>query len=169
MTDEIIAKLSKLEGWKVISRTSVMRYKSTDKEIKEIGYELDVAAILEGSIRKEKDDIRITTQLIDVKDGFQLWSDTYDQKLEGIFAIQSDIAKKIAEALKMKLSAEDEEWLQKKPTENLEAYNLYLKGRWFWNNNCYILSYSYPLSNLSNVVTCIYLKKYYVRYESRSV
>jgi len=133
MTDEIIARLSRLEDWKVISRTSVMRYKSTDKDIKEIGHELDVATILEGSIRKEEDDIRITAQLINVKDGFQLWSDTYDQKLERIFVIQSDIAEKIAEALKMKLSPEDEAWLQKKPTENLEAYNLYLKGRWFWN------------------------------------
>jgi len=133
MTDEIIAKLSILEGWKVMNMTSVMRYKDTKKDIKDIGRELNVATILEGRIRKEEEDIRVTAQLINVEDGFQVWSDTYNKKLERVFDIQSDIAEKIAGALKTKLTPEEKERLQKKPTENLEAYHLYLQGRWFWN------------------------------------
>jgi len=133
MTDEISAKLSRLKNWKVISRTSVMRYKSTDKDIKQIGQELEVATILEGSVRKEKDNIRLIATLINIADSSQIWSETYDQKLKSVFVIQNDIAEKIAKALKIQLSSEDKELLQKKPTENLEAYNLYLQGRWFWN------------------------------------
>jgi TolB-like protein/Tfp pilus assembly protein PilF len=133
MTDEISAKLSRLKNWKVISRTSVMRYKSTDKDIKQIGQELGVATILEGSVRKEKDNIRVIATLINIADGSQIWSETYDQKLKSVFVIQNDIAEKIANALKTQLSSEDKELLQKKPTENLEAYNFYLQGRWFWN------------------------------------
>ncbi len=133
MTDEIIAKLSMFEGWKVISRTSVMQYKNTDKSIKKIGQELDVATILEGSVRKEKDDIRITAQLINVEDNFHIWSNIYDQKLEKVFDIQSDIADKIIRALKMKLTPEKKDRLQKKPTESLVAYNLYLQGHYFLN------------------------------------
>ncbi len=128
MTDEIIAKLSRLEGLRVIPRTSMMKYKNTEKGIKEVAQELDVASILEGSVRKEKDDIRVTTTLINVVDGSQLWSETYDRKLESVFDIQSDIAEKIASALKTRLSPEEKERLVKKPTENLEAYHYYLKG-----------------------------------------
>ena len=128
MTDEIIAKLSRLRELKVIPRTSMMRYKNTDKEIKDIAQELDVASILEGSVRKEKDDIRVTTTLINVADSSQLWSETYDRKLESVFEIQSDIAEKIASALETRLSPEEKERLVKKPTENLEAYHYYLKG-----------------------------------------
>jgi serine/threonine protein kinase/tetratricopeptide (TPR) repeat protein len=133
MTDEIIAKLSQIKELKVISRTSAMRYKNTDKDIKEIGQELDVSTILEGSVRKEKENIRVTAQLINVGDSFHLWSDIYDRKLESVFGIQSDIAERIADALQMKLSQEEKDQLDKKPTENMEAYNLYLQGRWFWN------------------------------------
>jgi serine/threonine protein kinase/tetratricopeptide (TPR) repeat protein len=133
MTDEIIAKLSQIKELKVISRTSAMRYKNADKDIKEIGQELDVTTILEGSVRKEKDDFRVTAQLINVEDSFHLWSDIYDRKLESVFVIQSDIAERIANALQMKLSPEEKDQLEKKPTENMQAYNLYLQGRWFWN------------------------------------
>ncbi len=129
MTDEIIAKLSRLTGWKVIPRTSMMRYKDTVKDIKEIGQELDVATILEGSIRKERDDIRVNAKLIKVEDSIHLWSDTYEKKLISIFSIQSDVAEKIAIALKVELSPEDKEHIAKKPTENLTAYDYYLKGR----------------------------------------
>jgi TolB-like protein/lipoprotein NlpI len=134
MTDEIISKLSRLKGWKVIPRTSMMRYKETDKDIKEIGRELDVATILEGSIRKEKDDIRVNTKLIRVEDSIHVWSDTYEKKLESIFAIQSDVAEKIANALQVELSPEDRKQLAKKPSENLTAYDYYLKGREYYNN-----------------------------------
>jgi len=129
MTDEIIAKLSRLTGWKVIPRTSMMRYKDTGKDIKEIGQELDVATILEGSIRKERDDIRVNAKLIRVEDSIHLWSDTYEKKLISIFSIQSDVAEKIAIALKVELSPEDKEHIAKKPTESLTAYDYYLKGR----------------------------------------
>ncbi|NOR12192.1 MAG: protein kinase, partial [Candidatus Aminicenantes bacterium] len=132
MTEEIIAKLSRLQGWKVMNRTSVMRYKNTEKDPKEIGQELNVATILEGSIRQEKDDIRVIAQLINVEEGFYLWSDTYGQKLDRIFVIQNDIAEKIANALQEKLTPEQKEQLLKNPTENLEAYTWYLKGRLLW-------------------------------------
>jgi serine/threonine protein kinase/Tfp pilus assembly protein PilF len=133
VTDEIITKLSRLDRLKVIPRTSMMRFKDIKKDIKEIGQELDVTAILEGSVRKEKDDIRITATLINVADSTQLWSDTYDQKLESVFAIQSDIAEEIANSLMEKLSPEEKTKIQEWPTDNLEAYNLYLQGRFFWN------------------------------------
>ncbi|MFC2163600.1 protein kinase [Acidobacteriota bacterium] len=132
MTEEIIAKLSQLHGWKVMAKTSVMQYKGTEKSIKDIGQELSVTSILEGSIRKEEDDIRVTAQLINVDDGFHLWSETYDRKLDRIFTIQSDIAENIVSALKQKLTPAEKERLWKKTTENLEAYNLYLQGRYFW-------------------------------------
>jgi len=133
MTDEIITKLSRLKEWKVMNRTSMMRYKNTDKNVKEIGHELNVTTILGGSVRKEKDDIRVTAQLINVEDSFLLWSNIYERKYERIFSIQSDIAEKIAQALKAELSPEEKEGFEKTPAENLEAYNLYLKGRFFWN------------------------------------
>ena len=132
MTDEIITKLSRLQEWKVMNKTSVMQYKNTDKNIKDIGRELGVTSILEGSIRKEEDNIRITAQLISVEDGFHLWSEIYDRKLERIFAIQNDIAENIVDALKQKLTPEEKQRLQKKTTENIEAYNLYLQGRYYW-------------------------------------
>jgi len=132
MTDEIIAKLSRFKGWKVIPRTSMMRYKNTDKDIKEIGEELDVATILEGSIRKERDDIRVNAKLIRIKDIIPLWSDTYEKKLESVFAIQSDVAEKIANGLQVELSPGEKERLQKKPTGSLTAYDYYLKGREYY-------------------------------------
>jgi tetratricopeptide (TPR) repeat protein len=94
---------------------------------------LDVTTILEGSIGKERDDIRVNAKLIRIEDSISLWSDTYEKKLESVFAIQSDVAEKIANALQVELSPEEKERLEKKPTENLEAYNSYLRGRFFWN------------------------------------
>jgi serine/threonine protein kinase/tetratricopeptide (TPR) repeat protein len=133
MTDEIIAKLWILKGWKVMNMASVLRYKNTEETIKDIGQELNVTTVLLGSVRKEENDIRVITQLVNAEDEFQLWSNTYEQKLERVFEIQSDIAEKIVKALEMKLSPEEKAQIQKKPTENMEAYNLYLQGRWFWN------------------------------------
>jgi eukaryotic-like serine/threonine-protein kinase len=133
MTDEIIAKLSTLEGWKVMNMASALRFKNTEKPIKEIGRELNVTTVLVGSVRKEEEDIRVITQLVNADDEFQLWSDTYEQKIERVFEIQSDIAEKIVKSLKIKLSPEEKAQIRKKPTENMEAYNLYMQGRWFWN------------------------------------
>jgi serine/threonine protein kinase len=99
MTIEIIVSLSNLQGWKVMNMVSVLRYKDSPKDPKEIGQELNVKAILLGSVRREDEDIRINVQLVNVEDNFELWSEMYEQKLEGVFTIQSDIAEKIAKAL----------------------------------------------------------------------
>jgi serine/threonine protein kinase/Tfp pilus assembly protein PilF len=129
MTDDIISKLSRLEVLKVSSRTSVMRYKKADKDIKEIGQELGVATILEGSIQKENNRIRVSAQLINVEDNFQLWAQTYDRKLESVFDLQDDISKAIAEALKIRLTETETAELGRVPTESVDAYEFYLQGR----------------------------------------
>jgi len=133
MTDDIITKLTKLQDLKVISRTSVMRYKNTDKDIREIGQDLSVNTILEGSVQKSGDYIRVNAQLINVKDGFHLWAETYDRELKNVFEIQSDLAENIAKALKTNLTIEEKQGLNKNPTDDLEAYDIYLVGRHFWN------------------------------------
>jgi len=139
MTEDIITKLSRIGELKVISRTSVMRYKNTDKDIKEIGRELGVATILEGTIRKEKDKIRASAELINVEDGFHLWADTYDRKLESVFEVQDDVSKAIADALKVKLTPETIEALKTGRPKNIEAYEYNLKGIHFIDSK-YIIS-----------------------------
>jgi len=131
MTDAIIGKLSQLEELKVISMTSVMTYKNTDRNIKNIGQELDVNTILEGSIQREKNKIRVNTQLINVADDSHLWSDTYERELESIFDVQDDISKSIAEAMKVKLTPDTIEKFKKDQQENMEAYEYYMKGMHF--------------------------------------
>jgi len=133
ITEEIIGRLSKLRELKVISRTSVWYYKDTYKDIKEIGRELNVETILEGSVLKEKDNIRVSAQLISSEDRYHLWSEMYDRKLESVFAIQDEISKDIAKALRIELGSREKDLLLKRYTEDFEAYNLYLKGRYFWN------------------------------------
>jgi serine/threonine protein kinase/Tfp pilus assembly protein PilF len=142
MTDEIILKLSKLTDLKVISRTSVMRYKNTEKDIREIGQELGVATVMEGSIRKEENDIRISAQLINVGDGFHLWSDKYDRKLERIFEVQEDVSRSIADALmreKLTADALDAAIKTNRPSK-IEAYDYCLRG-WYFTNSKYAVSY----------------------------
>jgi len=109
-----------------------MRYKETDKDIKRIGQELDVAKVLEGTILKEADNIRVIVSLVDVEDRSQIWAETYDQRLDQVFAIQSQVAENIAQALERELSNEEIEHLQQRPTENMEAYNLCLLGQYYW-------------------------------------
>ncbi len=138
MTEDIITRLSKFEGLKVISRTSAMRYKKTDKDIREIGQELNVASILEGSIRREKDDIRVNAELINVEDGFHLWADIYHQTLESVFEVQDEVSQAIAEALKVKLTPKTIESLKQGRPENIEAYEYALKGMHL-NNSKYII------------------------------
>ncbi len=135
MTAEIIAKLFRLQGWKVSPRTAVMRYKNTEKDIKTIGLELDVTAILEGSVQKEKDDIRIIATLINATDSSQLWSDTFDQKLTSVFMIQDEIAEHIASVLLRELTPKEKERVQEKLTDNIEAYDLYLRGNDYFNRS----------------------------------
>jgi len=131
MTEELISTISGIGELSVISRTSVMRFKGTNKSIEEIGRELKVGALLEGSVRKAENMIRVTAQLIDVDSDRHLWAKSYDRELRGIFAIQSDIASKIAEALRVRLVPGREP--ARKHAENIEAYTLYLKGRSLWN------------------------------------
>jgi TolB-like protein/Flp pilus assembly protein TadD len=128
MTEEVISTVSGISGLRVISRTSVMRYKNTGKAVKEIGRELEAGSILEGSFRKAGNRIRITTQLINVTDDEHLWAQNYDRTLDDIFEVQSDIAKQVADALRVRILSNEAERVEKRPTKSAEAYTLYLKG-----------------------------------------
>jgi hypothetical protein len=126
MTEELISTLSKVGGLKIIARTSIMGYKKSNKKINEIANELGVNAILEGSVRKSGEKLRITVQLIDSKSTDYIWSETYDRSFEDIFAIQSDIANKVSQTLRVQLLTN---WpqLRQKSTESTEAYTHYSK------------------------------------------
>ncbi|HYC12088.1 MAG TPA: adenylate/guanylate cyclase domain-containing protein [Nitrososphaerales archaeon] len=132
ITDEIITTASGISGLQVISRTSVMRYKKTDKGVKEIGRELEVGSVLEGSFKKSGNRIRVTAQLIDVAGDRHLWAQNYDRDLDDVFEVQSGVAKQVAEALRVKILSPELERLEKKPTESTAAYTLYLKGVYMW-------------------------------------
>jgi eukaryotic-like serine/threonine-protein kinase len=131
--EDILTQLSKIADLNVISRTTVMQYKGTKKTLKEIGKELNAGVVLEGSVRRSGDRIRIASQLIDAEADRHLWAETYDRDMKDVFAIQSDVANEIAAALKAKLSPAEKERIEKKQTENMEAYQFYLKGRFYWN------------------------------------
>ncbi|MBI9070518.1 MAG: hypothetical protein JEY94_02910 [Melioribacteraceae bacterium] len=133
ITEEILNTLSKVESLKVTSRTSSFAFKGLKKDVREIGQTLNVNNILEGSVRKAGNKVRITTQLIEVKTGFHLWSQTYDRQLNDIFEVQDEISKTIVENLQHTLKTANKEKLVKKRTNNPEAYNLYLKGTYLWN------------------------------------
>lgn len=133
LTEDILAQLSRIRRLKVISRTSVMQYKKTAKNLREIGRELGVGAILEGSVRKAANKVRISVQLIDAGSDEHLWGETYDRELADIFAIQSDVARQIADALEAYVSPEEQARLERRPTDNLEAYQAYLRGLFLWN------------------------------------
>ena len=129
MTEELIATLSRIRGLGVIARTSVIRYKGVTKPVMEIGRELNVGTMLEGSVRVAGKRLRITAQLIDAATEEHLWSEVYDRELEDAFAIQTDIAKRIAKALEVRVLHSETLRLEKKATAIPEAYSLYLKGR----------------------------------------
>ena len=131
--DEILTRLSKIADLKVISRTSTQKYKSAPDNLRDVARELGVANILEGSVQKSNDQVRVNVQLINALTDAHLWADTYDRKLTDMFAVESEIAKTIAETLQARLSGSEKTAISKKPTENPEAYELYLKGRFFWN------------------------------------
>lgn len=133
MTEELIDALTKLEGCRVVSRTSAFAFKGKEQDIRTIGKQLNVSHALEGSVRKAGNRLRITAQLINVEDGFQLWSEKYDRELDDVFAIQDDIAAAIVKKLKMKLRGEQGTKLVKRYTENLAAYHLYLQARFHLN------------------------------------
>jgi len=131
--DEIITRLSKIADLKVISCTSTQRFKSSPDDVPAIAGQLGVANILEGSIQRTADQVRVNVQLIKGATDTHLWADTFDRHLNDIFAVESEIAKTIAATLQAKLSGSEQNAIVAKPTENTEAYQLYLKGRFFWN------------------------------------
>ncbi len=133
MTEELITALSGLNELTVIARTSVMQYKNSPKRVVDVGRELKTGTVIEGSVRKAANKVRITVQMVDAKTEGHLWAQNYDRQMDDIFAIQSEIAEKVADALKVKLIESTKRRLEKGPTENTEAYMLYLKGRYYWN------------------------------------
>jgi serine/threonine-protein kinase len=129
ITEDVTAQLSKIRSLKVISRTSVMPFKKREQSLREIGAKLDVATLLEGSVRRAGSRVRIVAQLIDAETDRHLWAQTYDRDLTDIFAIQSEVALQIASALEAELSSEEKRRVRKLPTDNLEAYRLYVIGQ----------------------------------------
>jgi serine/threonine-protein kinase len=133
MTEELISVLAKVDELKVASRTSAFQFKGERQDIRQIGDKLKVGNVLEGSIRKAGNRVRITAQLINVQDGYEIWSEKFDRDVEDIFAIQEEISLAIVDSLKVNILKEEREALVKRSTQNAEAYKLYLKGRYFWN------------------------------------
>ncbi len=129
ITEDVIAQLSKVRALQVISRTSVMPFKQREQGLREIAAKLQVATLLEGSVRRAGDRVRVVAQLIDAETDQHLWAETYDRQLTDIFAIQADVALHIAAALKAELSPDEETRIHKEPTSDLLAYQLYLQGR----------------------------------------
>jgi len=129
LTEEIISDLSQIHDLLVISRSSAMTYKGTKKKIKEIGQELNVRYVLEGSVRKAGNNLRITAQLIDAKNDTHLWANKYSGTLDDVFNIQEKVSRSIVDALTMKLSPEEDRRLTKRPIKNIQAYECYIKAR----------------------------------------
>jgi len=132
--EEILTRLSRIRDLKVISRTSTQRFKNTAEQIPDIAKQLGVAAILEGSVRKAGDKVRVHVQLIDAEKDAHLWAERYDRQLDDIFEVESDIAGKIAEALQATLTGAERRAITGRPTKSTEAHELYLKGRYHWRN-----------------------------------
>jgi len=130
MTEEIIDALSKIPGIRVVARTSSFAFKGKQQDIREIGKRLNVGAVLEGSVRKDGNRLRVTAQLNSVADGYHLWSQTYERELKDVFTVQDEISRAIVNTLQLKLSSRE------KPSstspESVEAYELYLQGRYHW-------------------------------------
>src|SRR5205807_10161566 len=126
--DEILPRLSKIADLKVISRTSTQHYASAPENLREIARQLGVAHILEGSVQKSADAVRVNVQLIKAANDSHLWSDTFDRKLTDIFSVESEVAKKIASQLQAKLTGQEAEVIAAKPTDNPQAYDAYLRG-----------------------------------------
>ena len=132
MTEELLNVLTKVKGLRVPGRSSSFAFKGKNEDdiFRKVGEQLHVNTVLEGSVRKAGDKLRITAQLINVADGFHLWSETYDRDMKDILAMQSDVAQRVVRALEVELGVEEARALAKKPTENAEAYRLYLLGRY---------------------------------------
>ncbi|MBI3840834.1 MAG: hypothetical protein HY297_02590, partial [Thaumarchaeota archaeon] len=133
MTEELITALASVTELTVIARTSVMQYKNASKRIAEIGRELNAGTLIEGSVRKAGNKVRITVQMIDARNEGHLWAQNYDKELDDVFSIQSEVAQKVADALKVKLAESERRRIGRGATKNPEAYNLYLQGIFYWN------------------------------------
>ena len=133
ITEELISTVSRIGELSVISRASAMRYRDTSLPMKQVGRELGVGAILEGSVRKAGNRVRIVAQLIEVDADRYIWSQSYDRDLTDVFGVQGEIAEQVAEGLKVQLLSKEKERLETRATESPEAFNLYLKGRFYWN------------------------------------
>jgi TolB-like protein/Tfp pilus assembly protein PilF len=133
ISEEIINALTKIEGLYVASRTSSFGLKGTQQDIRAIGTKLNVRSVLEGSVRKIGNRLRVAAQLIDVGDGYHLWSERYDREMEDVFAIQDEIAENIVRALRVLLSEDERRAIKKAPTANVQAYEYYLRGRQFFH------------------------------------
>src|SRR5262249_10567705 len=128
IADEILTRLSNIADLKVVSRTSTRQYQSKPANLREIAKQLGVVNILEGSVQKVADQVRVNVQLVNAQTDSHLWADTYDRKLTDIFGVESEIAKGIAESLQATLNIREEQALAVKPTNNPEAYDAYLRG-----------------------------------------
>jgi adenylate cyclase len=131
--DEILTRLAKIAQLKVISRASTERFASTPGDVRQIAQQLSVTHVLEGSVQKANDQVRVNVQLIDARSDVHLWAESYDRKLTDIFSVESEIAKTVAETLQAKLTGTADQVLASRPTDNPEAHDLYLKGRYFWD------------------------------------
>jgi TolB-like protein/Flp pilus assembly protein TadD len=131
--EEILTRLAKVGELKVIARTSTQRFKSAPDDLREVAKQLGVMNVLEGNVQKVNDQVRVNVQLINALTNTHLWAEIYDRRLTDIFAVESDIAKAIADTLQAKLTGSEKVAITTKPTENPEAHELYLKGRYFWN------------------------------------
>ncbi len=133
LTEELISSLSRLKEIRVISRTTSMKYKGTGKDTKTIGKETNACYIMEGSVRTQGNNLRITAQFVDAKRDVHIWSETYRGTIDDIFDIQEKVSIKIADALRVHLTKDEKDSLRKRYTDNTDAYQLYLQGRFFWN------------------------------------
>ena len=129
IAEELIDALARLEGLRVVARTSAFQFRGQGHDLRQIGEKLKVKTVLEGSVRKAGTRLRINAQLINAEDGYHLWSERYDRKMDDVFAVQDEIARSVVEKLKVKLLGAVEATLVTRPTRNLEAYHLYLRGR----------------------------------------
>lgn len=132
LSDEIINALTKIEGFNVVSRTSSFAFKDAKEDIRTIGRRLNVRSVLEGSVRRSGDHLRVTAQLIDVGNGYHLWSDRYDRDMRDVFAIEDEISENVAQALEVVLSDDERRAIKKVPTEDIQAYDYYLRGRQYF-------------------------------------
>ena len=134
LAEELANALARFPGLRVAARTSAFQFRGTDADAREIGERLNVGTILEGSVRRVGNQLRVTAQLVSAPDGFQLWSKRYDREMTDIFAVQDEITAAIVSQLKIRLTPESKERIGRRDTGNLDAYSLYLEGRYYWNS-----------------------------------